>query len=787
MAGFFNLPSARSTKKKDQKVTKKSAQSVKSSITIKGGGTLIDKIQNIVTICNSKFKDKLEEFILIRTEQSLIDYIDACIETGYISIDTETMGLDPILDDIVGLCIYTPGQKPAYVPISHIDYITNTLLSNQLSREFIAEQLKRIKENNIKVIMFNAPFDIRVIGNSLGIWLTCYWDCYVASRLLNENEPQGFRGLKALHKKYCRNNEGEAYSFDKLFSGIPFNLIPIKTAYLYASNDAVITFELFKFQEPYFDVNNELCKEYELQDVSKLFFEVEMPVLQVFLTMEQTGVYVDLDYAKSISEKYHDISNKTAQRVLDVVSMYKDEIESYRRSTPNCKLSDPINLDSPTQLAILLYDILKITPPDKNSPRGTGVEILEKIDNPVCKAILDNRALNKAISTYIDKLPNIVNPKDGRIHCKFNQLGADTGRTSSNDPNLQNIPSKPIKLSTGEVIDAGHDIRQFFSASNGNVLLSCDYSAQEPRLTAHLSNDEKMIQAYREGKDVYCQIASVAYNVPYEDCKEFRPDGTHNPEGKARRTAAKSIVLGICYGRGIPSIAEQLGTTVQEAQRIYDTVLQKFEGLKKFMEESENMARTKGFVTTVWGRKRRLPDMQLPMFEFTYKDGINPDFDPLFDDPNDIQTEVPIELVKEYTDKLIRCKSFKQKQHLIETIEQQGINVKNNRGYIEQATRQVVNSRVQGSAADMTKIAMINLFNDEELNKLGFKMLIPVHDEIIAECPKENVKRCAELMQLRMKEAANGLKVPVECDLEVFNRWYGDSLDIETLLPIGGH
>lgn len=162
------------------------------------------------------------------------------------------------------------------------------------------------------------------------------------------------------------------------------------------------------------------------------------------------------------------------------------------------------------------------------------------------KAILKYRGAAKLVSTYVDKFPKILNPKTGRVHARFNQLGTVTGRFSSNDPNLQNIPSH------------AKDIRKMFKASDGYVMLSCDYSAQEPRLTVHLAQDQKGIQAYLDGKDLYAEIASLAFGVPYEECLEFRPDGTHNPEGKDRRGRAKAILLGINYDKGVPAIAEDL-------------------------------------------------------------------------------------------------------------------------------------------------------------------------------------------------------------------------------------
>ena len=785
MAGFFNLPSARSSLKKDMNTAKKAKKSSTQTVVIKGGGSLMDKINSIVSLVNNKFANKKDTFLLIRTEEEFIAYIDKCIENGVISIDTETTGLDPMEDHIVGLCIYTPGMKAAYIPVAHISYITNALVDNQLSKEFLKAQLQRLNDNNVKTIWFNAPFDVKFIWYSFGVLLNIYWDASIGSKILNSGEPKGGRGLKALHKKYCRNNEGEAFSFDKLFEGIPFNLIPVNTAYLYAANDAIITYELYRYQAYYLDPTEEGYTKYDMSGPSFVFFNIEMASMPVFIEMEMNGVRIDLDYAKTISEKYHKLADETKKRCETVLEQYKDDINAYRRATPGCKLTDPVNLDSPTQLAILLYDVFKIEPVDKRTPRGTGAEILEKIDHPIVNAILDNRFFNKQLSTYIDKIPELVHG-DGRVHCKFNQIGAETGRVSSDSPNLQNIPSQPRKLTTGEKIDAGHDVRQFFAAEPGNILLSCDYSGQEVRVTAHLAHDSKMIQAYVDNKDVYVEIASLAYNVPYEECLEHRPDGTVNPDGKARRGAAKKIVLGVLYGRQIASIAEQLNTTTKEAQRIYDSVLSNFPELAQFIEESQNMAREKGYVTTVWGRRRQLPDMQLPLYEFAYTDGVPTDFDPLADeDVSEISTEVPYDLCKQWTIELMKCWGYKQKQKILDRLRAQGISVIDNSMKVQDAERQCVNARVQGSSADLTKLAMIELANNQELCNLGFKMLIPVHDEIIAECPVENAVRCAELMSKCMRDAGKDLCVPLKCDVDAFYNWYGDTIDLTTMQPVG--
>lgn len=292
--------------------------------------------------------------------------------------------------------------------------------------------------------------------------------------------------------------------------------------------------------------------------------------------------------------------------------------------------------------------------------------------------------------------------------------------------------------------------------------------------------DKKMIKAYQEGKDLYAEIASLAFNKPYEDCLEFRQDGTTNKEGKERRSQAKSILLGVLYGRGVPSIAEQLGTTTKKAQTIKDSVFKGFPAIPKFEKDSLEMARKLGYVTTLWGRKRRLPDLQLPEYEFQWKDGAPPDDDLLdFDDMNAPEyEEIPEDRKRYYLNKLKGCWGS-QKRSIFEEANAEGIWIVDNGAKIADAQRQCVNSRIQGSAADLTKLAMIMIANDDKLKKWGFRLLIPVHDELIAECPIENAKRCKKrFAKLMAKAAEDKLDIPISCDVVVSERWYGEELDI---------
>lgn len=778
MPALFELPK-RASRAQDNVLAKKSKSRVKTSAAVARGNGVLGRISEIKAMVETKLGKFKDESLVITDIDVLHKYIENSIANGVISIDTETTGLDPMQDEIVGICIYTPGEKTAYIPINHKSYITGVKANDQLPISEILQEFEVISGHKdiVDVIMFNACFDMRVLRNQLG-WkdVYCTWDCYLASRLMNENEPQ--KGLKALHKKYCLDGKGDAFSFDSLFNGITFDKIPISVGYLYAAHDAIITYELYQFQLPYLTPGDDLCKEYELEDVAWVFHNIEMPCIKVVADMEDTGVEIDLDYCQSLSEKYSKILDEKVKKFNDLCNMYADEIETFKIKHPDHKLDNPINLGSPTQVAILLYDILGCAIVDKNKPRGTGEDILSKMDNDFARVILEYREVAKLISTYIDKMPECVNPKDGRIHCKFNQYGADTGRFSSQDPNLQNIPSH------------NKDIRKMFKATDGYVLMSSDYSQQEPKVMTQMCGDPKMIEAYQKGKDLYAEIAALSFNTTYENCLEFRPDGTTNPEGKNRRSQAKSILLGVLYGRGVPSIAEQLGTTAKKAQEIKDSVFKGFPAIPQFEADSLEMAKECGFVTTLWGRKRRLPDLQLPEYEFRWKEGYPKDEDPLdfsddllFDD----ETGMPLpieppavydEIVSKYLRKLSQAR-FGQKRKIFEEANEEGVWIIDNGAKIADAQRQCVNARIQGSAADMTKLAMIKVGNNERLKELGFRILIPVHDELIAECPRENAKEAAELFSKLMSEAAESkLKIPISCDVEITERWYGERVEL---------
>lgn len=294
-----------------------------------------------------------------------------------------------------------------------------------------------------------------------------------------------------------------------------------------------------------------------------------------------------------------------------------------------------------------------------------------------------------------------------------------------------------------------------------------------------------MYRTFMEGKDLYSEIASVSFHRAYEDCLEFYLDENGNKtdktnkEGKEYRSRAKSILLGVLYGRGVDSIAEQLGCSVDEAQSIKDSVFSGFPAIKEFEANTLKMARDVGYVTTVCGRKRRLPTMQLDEYEFEWLPGQSNPYDDPLDFDNDVSKDVPDDLCDYYWDKLQRAKYYKERKAIIEDAGLHGIKVIDNRKDISDTTRQCVNARIQGSASDLTKLAMIRLSENKKLRELGFRMLIQVHDEIIAECPEENAKECSRLLAETMSSSAEQiLEMPIKCDVTVSKAWYGEEIEL---------
>ena len=651
----------------------------------------------------------------IRTPERLKEYMDHCKQSGEYVLDVETTGLDIYNDILVGICLYTPGETSAYVPFNHTD-LQNVRVVDQMSEEQVRDiVIPYLQDQELRCINHNIKFDNKKLAwDWKQIIVNIYWDTLIAGYVLNENEPHG---LKPLYNKYILHGKGSSEDYGDLFEGIPFNYVPIEVATVYGANDGFKTYALYKFQAQY------LREDHPREDFRKMYYvfrEVEMPLIQLCTDMEMRGVEIREDFAKELSEDFNKEMVEVEAKCDAYVEQFKQYILDHNNLMRLTKGTCKINYSSPQQVAALFYDIFKLRSVSRKEPRGTGDKIIQKFLSTAKKKdtkksrefaeFLENyqrfKEIKKLLGTYVDKIPQVKEPKINAVYTTYNQYGAKTGRFSSSDTvskiNLQNIPSKEKR------------IRKIFKARDGYKLVGGDFSQIEPRVLAFLSGDESMINAYREGKDLYAIMGSQVYQLPYEDCREFYPDGTVNAEGKHRRTTMKSVLLGIMYERGATAIGEQFNKSAEWAQQLIDNFYKSFPKINQYRLKIENMAETYGYVTTITGRKRRLPDMQL-------------------EDKDDYR--------------------------------------------YQEAHRQSLNSVIQGSSADIMKLSMIAIYNDPRYKALDCHMIITVHDELIMEVPEEHIKEGAELLVGTMKRVGHSLiDLPMSVDAEVNDYWYGENL-----------
>lgn len=449
----FDIPATQEKVKKAlKKVQEKTdGQKLKSKLT-----SLEEKIniisENVLKVLGH-YKDQM---LVIRDRETLHNYISKSIENGIIALDTETNNsLDPITCLLMGVCIYAPGEKNVYIPINHIDRNTRERLPNQLTELDIKEEFLRL--SNTKILMHNGKFDYKVFKCTCALDLDIYWDSMVGARLLDENEKSA--GLKQQFISKIDPTQGK-YKLEELFDGLEYAIFDPELFAYYASTDAYMTYKLYEYQV-------EAFKNPELKGVKWIFDNIEMPLIKVVANMELTGIDIDREYASRLSEKYNKLLDECSNKIDEDLKPYLNQVAEWRE-TPQAKykppkkkgegleksksekLEDPPNVDSPTQLAILLYDVLNIPVVNKEKPRGTGVDELEAISKlkkwPIVDKILEKRTLSKLVNTFIDKLPNDTNPRTGKIHCEFLSLGTDTGRFSSKNPNLQQIPRANVQI-----------------------------------------------------------------------------------------------------------------------------------------------------------------------------------------------------------------------------------------------------------------------------------------------------------------------------------------------------
>ena len=598
----------------------------------------------------TSLKDTPHEYKLIDNENEIRNLFDFLMTFEIVSLDTETTSTNAIEAELVGMSFSVEENKAFYVPVS----------ANREEALRIVNIFKPLYENEkILKVGQNIKYDLEVLAN-YGVTLKGkMFDTMIAHYVLQPELYHNMDYLAEIYLKYKTIHIEELIGPKGKGQKNMRDLNP-QDVYEYAAEDADITLKL----------KNILEKELEKAGVEHLFYDIEMPLMPVLASMEMNGVCLDTVSLKETSEV---LTNR-----LKVI-----ENKIYELS------GETFNIASPKQVGEILFDKLKIVEKAKKTKTGqyvTNEEVLQglKHKHEIVGNILEHRGLKKLLGTYVDALPSLINKRTGRIHTSFNQTIASTGRLSSSDPNLQNIPVR------GE---EGKEIRKAFIPEPGCLFFSADYSQIELRVMAHLSNDENMIEAFREGYDIHAATAAKIYK---EDMNEVSRD---------QRTKAKRANFGIIYGITIFGLAERLDISRDEAKQLIDGYFETYPKVKEYMETAKETARKNGYVETLFKRRRYLADI------------------------NSRNATV--------------------------------------RGFAE---RNAINAPIQGTAADIIKVAMINIYNRFNNEGIRSKMILQVHDELnFSVYPDEKEK--VEKIVLEEMQGAFSMKVPLVADCGWGKNW----------------
>ena len=501
-------------------------------------------------------KETVYKTVLTETDfQALLGVLSSAAE---VSLDTETTSLDPLMAELVGISFSVRQHQAYYLPLGH----TYAGAPKQINRDRALLALKPILEDpSIKKTGQNLKYDLLVLGQYQIAVQGVAFDTMIASYLLNPSKPS--HGLEAIALEYL-NYKITTYT-EVTGSGkkqISFNEVNIETAARYSGEDADIALRLKQTLEP-------KLKEHELD---RLFREIEIPLLEVLVAMERTGVKVDADFLGAMSKKLEKDAAKIETKIYELAG-------------------EEFNINSPKQLADILFEKLKLSP-TKRTKTGfsTNVDVLEELAHvhPLPAEILTYRTLSKLKSTYIDALPAMINAQTGRGHTSFNQAVTATGRLSSSDPNLQNIPIRT---------EVGREIRRAFIAEHGASLLAADYSQIELRILAHMSNDPALIRTFIEDQDVHTRTASEIFGLPPEEITS------------EMRRKAKAVNFGIIYGISAFGLARNIGVSNTEARRYIENYFARYPKVREFLDRTIEDAKTNGSVTTLFGRRRFIPEL----------------------------------------------------------------------------------------------------------------------------------------------------------------------------------
>ena len=587
---------------------------------------------------------------LVDNEEKLSQLLQNIVTQSVLSLDTETTSTDPIRAELVGMSFSYAENQAFYVPVP----------ADRSEAQKIVDRFRPVFENReIMKVGQNIKYDMLVLAN-YGVQLQGpLFDTMVAHYVLQPELRHNMDYLAEIYLNYQTIHIEELIRPKGKNQGNMRDLPPA-SVYEYACEDADVTLKL----------KNKLEKELDENNVRKLFEEIEMPLIPVLAYMERNGVRIDTEALKETSRHF-------------TLRMKQIEEEVYQLA------GTEFNIASPKQVGEVLFDRLKIVEKAKKTKTGqyvTSEEVLESLrgKHEVVGKILEHRGLKKLLGTYIDALPQLINPETGRIHTSFNQTVTATGRLSSSNPNLQNIPIRN---------EDGKEIRKAFIPDDGCIFFSADYSQIELRIMAHLSGDPHMIEAFQKGQDIHAATASKIYKVPLEEVT------------REQRSKAKTANFGIIYGISVFGLAERLNVDRKEAKELIDGYFENYPHVKEYMDESIRIARERGYIETIFKRKRYLPD----------------------------------------------------------------INSRNAvvRGYAE---RNAINAPIQGSAADIIKVAMVRIYQRFLKERIQSKMILQVHDELNFSVLPEEQEKVKQIVIEEM-ESAYKMKAPLLADSGWGQNW----------------
>ena len=588
---------------------------------------------------------------LITKPEERKELMEILMKQDQVCFDTETTSIDALHADLVGISFSYKAREAFYVAIPE-DF--------EQAKAIVEEFKPFFESTKIEKIAHNIKYDLKVL-NRYSIFVAFpLFDTMVAHYLINPESKQSMDFLAEFYLNYKPVSIETLLGKKGKNQGNMRDLKPEEISD-YACEDADITFQLKQLFEP--QIQKEHLKE--------LFYEMEMPLVEVLKDMEEEGIAIDVKALVAYSKQMEITLTELEKNIKELAGM-------------------DFNVDSPKQLGDVLFDVLKISAKAKKTKTGqyaTSEDVLQKHekDHPIIPMILEYRQLRKLKSTYVDPLPTLTDKIDGRIHTNYMQTVTATGRLSSNNPNLQNIPVRT---------DKGKEIRKAFVPRNSDfILMAADYSQIELRIIAALSGDKNMIEAFKSGQDIHKATAAKVFHVPLDEVT------------REQRSAAKAVNLGIIYGQSAFGLAQNLNISRTEAKTIIDSYFEQYSTIKSYMDGTVAQAREKGYVETIMQRRRYLPDI------------------------NSGNAVV--------------------------------------RGFAE---RNAVNAPIQGSAADIIKMAMVEVYRAMKKQPLKSKMILQVHDELVFDIHRSEMEWMKKLVEDAMEQAVK-MVVPMEVELQFGENW----------------